>query len=330
MSKSAQIVIAYADSPPGTTPDPEAAALLAKDEQAVAPLIDRPVAVAAHDVTRDQDAAGESALGDLVADSQRSVMETDVAFVTTGTLRYDLPEGNVTWGDLFTIQPFSGSIVSMTLTGQQIRDALERQWEEPVPPHNLAVSGLTYTYDATKPAGSRVTGCHCRRSPARSVGDLYGGHGGLPLHRRRRVYGSGERDPHRKRAVRCRYPCVVPRLAPPAGEREPPTRESGKPDESGKTDQAEGPESRSFRSFTRRFAANVRASRGLTAWAGSPMAAAIFLGEFHGIGGMLRHRLRRTASWIVRRYSSARSICPVCFLHLSSARPTRREGPVSR
>jgi len=84
-------------------------------------------------------------------------MKTDVAFISTGTLRSDLKNGNVSWGDMFTIQPFSGTIVSMRLPGQQIRDALERQWREPLPPHNLGVSGLTYTYDATKPTGSRVT-----------------------------------------------------------------------------------------------------------------------------------------------------------------------------
>lgn len=156
VSKSARIVIAYADSPPGTAPDPEVAAFLVKDGQAVAPVIGRHIAVVAQDITRDQDADGESALGDLLADAQRSVMETDVAFITTGTMRSDLKQGNATWGDLFTIQPFSGTVVSMKLTGQQIRDALERQWQEPLPPHPLAVSGLAYTYDSTRPAGSRV------------------------------------------------------------------------------------------------------------------------------------------------------------------------------
>jgi len=156
VSKSAQIVIDYADIPPGTVPDPESSAFLAQDEQAVAPSVGRQIAVAAQDITRDEDADGESALGDLLADAQRSVMETDVAFITTGTLRSDLEKGNVTWGALFTFQPFSGTVVSMKLTGRQIQDALERQWQEPLPPHNLAVSGLTYTYDMTKPAGSRV------------------------------------------------------------------------------------------------------------------------------------------------------------------------------
>jgi 5'-nucleotidase len=156
VSKSAQIIIAYADSPPGTTPDQEAATLLAQDRLVVAPMVDRQIAVVAGDITRAENAAGESALGDLLADAQRSVMETDVAFITTGTLRADLEQGNVTWGDLFTIQPFSGTVVSMKLTGAQIRDALERQWQDPLPPHNLAVSGLSYTYDPTRPAGQRV------------------------------------------------------------------------------------------------------------------------------------------------------------------------------
>jgi len=156
VNKSARIIVTYADSPPGTAPDPETAAFLAEDGQAVAPVIGRQIAVIARDITRDPEAAGESALGDLLADAQRSVMETDVAFITTGTMRSDLKQGNATWGDVFTIQPFSGTVVSMKLTGQQIRDALERQWQEPLPPHPLGVSGLSYTYDTKQPAGSRV------------------------------------------------------------------------------------------------------------------------------------------------------------------------------
>lgn len=156
-SASAQIITAYGDQAPGTTPDPEAEALLARSEQAVAPLTERQIAVITQDITRDKNEAGESELGDLLADAQRSVMRTDVAFITTGTLRADLEKGNVSWGDLFAIQPFSGTVVSMRLTGQQIRDVLERQWQEPLPPHNLDVSGLAYSYDATKPAGSRIS-----------------------------------------------------------------------------------------------------------------------------------------------------------------------------
>ncbi|MDD3112393.1 MAG: bifunctional metallophosphatase/5'-nucleotidase [Methanofollis liminatans] len=156
VDKSAEIVRAYADRPPGTTPDPAVSAFLAAAEQTVGPMIDRPVTTAAANITWEQTEAGECALGDLVADSQRAAMDAEIAFVTTGSLRADIAKGNVTWGDLYAVQPFSSSVLSMTLTGAEVEDALERQWEEPLPPHNLAVSGLSYTYDGEKPAGERV------------------------------------------------------------------------------------------------------------------------------------------------------------------------------
>jgi len=119
-------------------------------------MIDRPVTTAAANITWEETGAGESALGDLVADGQRAAMDADIAFVTTGSLREDIEKGNVTWGDLYAVQPFSSSVLSMTLTGAEVEEALERQWEEPLPPHNLAVSGLSYTYDGEKPAGEKV------------------------------------------------------------------------------------------------------------------------------------------------------------------------------
>ena len=76
VNKSARIVVAYADSPPGTATDPETASFLGKDEQVVAPVIGRQIAVIAQDITRDENVDGESALGDILADAQRSVMET--------------------------------------------------------------------------------------------------------------------------------------------------------------------------------------------------------------------------------------------------------------
>jgi 5'-nucleotidase len=163
--KSAQIVPAYADTPPGITPDPAAAAFLAEDERVVAPLTGRVIAVAAHDISGKETDAGESALGDLVADGQRAAMHADVAFVTTGSLRADIAQGNVTWGNLYTVQPFSATVLSMTMTGAQVRSVLEQQWQQPLPPHNLAVSGLSYTFDESRPAGSRVVSIAVNGTP---------------------------------------------------------------------------------------------------------------------------------------------------------------------
>ena len=156
VKKSAQIIPAYADQPPGTSPDPATTAFLAVDEKVIAPEVDRLIGVAAMDITRAQDNAGESAQGDLVTDGQRAAMKADVGFGSSGSIRADLLRGNITWGDLYDVQPFAGTVLSMTLSGEQIRQALEQQWQEPLPPHNLVVSGFVYTYDAAKPAGSRV------------------------------------------------------------------------------------------------------------------------------------------------------------------------------
>ena len=169
--KTAEIVLAYADRFPGTSPDPGAAALLLEAREAVRPLTGRVIASASADITRQKTDAGESLLGNLVADGQRAAMQADVAFITTGSLRADIAQGNVTWGDLYSVQPFSATVLSMTLTGKQIRDVLEQQWQDPLPPHNLAVSGLSYTFDDGRPAGDRVTKIRVNGTPLESDAD---------------------------------------------------------------------------------------------------------------------------------------------------------------
>src|SRR5262249_28656002 len=106
---------------------------------------------------------GESVLGDVIADAQREAMGTDIAFMNPGGIRAGIffaqstgePTGHVTWGELFTVQPFGNSLVKMNLTGAQIKAVLEQQWQQPTV-RILQVSGITYTWDPTAPIGSRV------------------------------------------------------------------------------------------------------------------------------------------------------------------------------
>jgi 5'-nucleotidase len=165
VQKSAEVIPAYADQGPGISPDPEAAAFLAADEKMVEPEVEELVGRAAMDITRDKTPAGESAMGDMVVDSQRAAMKADAGFSTAGSVRADLVQGTITWGNLYAVQPFAGTILSMTLSGDQIRRALEQQWEEPLPPHNLMVSGIVYTYDPARPAGSRVVNVTINNRP---------------------------------------------------------------------------------------------------------------------------------------------------------------------
>jgi 5'-nucleotidase len=156
VEKSARIVPAYADQPPGTSPDPAATVLLAGEESLFSSVANQTIGIALQNITRRENSAGESALGDLVVDGERAAMKTDVGFELSSVILADLSAGNITWSDLYAVQAVGGSILSMKLTGTQILAALEEQWQEPTPPGNLLVSGIEYTYNPSKPAGSRV------------------------------------------------------------------------------------------------------------------------------------------------------------------------------
>jgi 5'-nucleotidase len=148
VSKTATIVTAWADAGAGLTPDPAVAEMVRAAEAKTAPLTQRKIAVAAGSITKTQDRAGESALGDLIADAQRKAMGADFAFTNRGGIRADLAAGEVTWGELYTVQPFNNYLVKMELTGQQIYDLLNQQFPAGPTQHRmLQISGLTYTWD---------------------------------------------------------------------------------------------------------------------------------------------------------------------------------------
>mgnify|MGYP001359263316 CR=1 FL=1 len=150
---TAAVVTTWADDGPGLNPVAEIAQLAADAEASVAPLVNQVIGTASAGLTRTQNGAGESDLGNFIADAQRAAMGTDVAFMNPGGVRADLAAGTVTWGALFTIQPFGNSLVQMDLTGAQIDDLLEQQWSVN---RVLQPSGITYTWDAAQPVGQRV------------------------------------------------------------------------------------------------------------------------------------------------------------------------------
>jgi 5'-nucleotidase len=160
VAKSASIVTTWADEGAGLVHDAEASALTVAAETKVAPLVNQIIGVAATDIRRAENSAGESALGNLIADAQRAATGSDFAFMNPGGIRADIFAGDVTWGELFTAQPFGNSLVKMTLTGQAIHDLLNQQWAGQPFARLLKTSGLTYLWDATAPVGNRVVAVH--------------------------------------------------------------------------------------------------------------------------------------------------------------------------
>ncbi len=111
---------------------------------------------------------GESTLGNFVADVQKWSLNSDqprgvqIAFMNPGGLRADLASGEVTYAEAAAVQPFANTLVSMRLTGAQIKSVLEEQWQPTGatrPFLKLGVSaGFTYTYDPTVTTqGARIT-----------------------------------------------------------------------------------------------------------------------------------------------------------------------------
>jgi hypothetical protein len=155
----------------GVTPDPTVTALIDKYDALAASLANVVIGGITSDILRASNAAGESALGDVIADAQLTATapvgfgESVVAFMNPGGIRSDLLfvssgaelDGEVTFGEAFGVQPFGNSLVTMTLTGAQIHTLLEQQWLGQPFPRILQVSdGFTYTWDASQPDGSKV------------------------------------------------------------------------------------------------------------------------------------------------------------------------------
>ncbi|WP_298885235.1 bifunctional metallophosphatase/5'-nucleotidase [uncultured Bradyrhizobium sp.] len=147
--------------------DPEQTALIEAYDKLSAPIANRPAGSVTQTLSRVPNDAGESALGDIIADAQLAATKDAkdgsavIALTNPGGIRTDLvpkENGAVSYGDLFASQPFRNRLVTMTLTGRQLKDMLEQQWLDPKRPRILQVSiGFSYSWDGSKPFGEHVT-----------------------------------------------------------------------------------------------------------------------------------------------------------------------------
>ncbi|WP_224752412.1 bifunctional metallophosphatase/5'-nucleotidase [Metabacillus arenae] len=152
VEKKAEIVTTFHE---GIKPHKKIQRMVQGYEEQVGPFINEVVGTAEEELTRSADASGESVLGNFIADVQREAMKTDFAFMNPGGIRDNLYAGEITWGELYNIQPFNNSLVKMTLTGEQIKDLLEQQWQEGGS-KILQISGLTYNWNRAAPIGEKI------------------------------------------------------------------------------------------------------------------------------------------------------------------------------
>ncbi len=124
-------------------------------------------------ITRSANAAGESALGDVIADAQRASTAisgaAQIAFMNPGGIRADLSfpqsggegDGNVTYSEAFTVQPFGNSLVTLTLNGAELKTLLEQQFtgctnNQPFDRILQVSAGFSYTWNPTRLACDKV------------------------------------------------------------------------------------------------------------------------------------------------------------------------------
>ncbi len=146
--------------------DAQQTALLDAYDRLAAPIANRPAGSITATLSRAPNAAGESPLGDIIADAQLAATSTEakggavIAFTNPGGIRADVArreDGAVTYADLFASQPFRNQLVTLTLSGKQIKDILEQQWRDPKRPRILQVSkGFSYAWDGSKGDGERI------------------------------------------------------------------------------------------------------------------------------------------------------------------------------
>lgn len=120
-------------------------------------------------ISRNTTNAGESALGDLIADGMLTAAPgIQIALMNGGGIRAslegDAATGDVTWGQWYTIQPFGNTLVTVEMTGAQVKTALEQGVESYVKllknesggHQPTQVAGISFTWDFARPMGERV------------------------------------------------------------------------------------------------------------------------------------------------------------------------------
>lgn len=110
-------------------------------------------------ITKDKDGNrlvrnNETNLGDLCAEAFRNAVDADIGYINGGSLRADIPAGDVTFNNLLNVLPFNNTIVLAEISGQTIKDMIEMTMmyypgEGGAFPH---LSGLTFSFNTSIPS----------------------------------------------------------------------------------------------------------------------------------------------------------------------------------
>jgi 5'-nucleotidase len=162
--------------------------LIARYDVIAAPLRDRVIGRISADITRVPDDSLENPAGNLIADAQHAATASATtgsavaAFMNPGGVRTEFlfaqsgseGDGNVTYGEAFAVQPFGNSLVTMTLTGEQILEMLKQQWCGG-PPNRVLLPSASVHYTWSTGVANAINGQPCAGAPNPVSGLTIGG-----------------------------------------------------------------------------------------------------------------------------------------------------------
>ncbi|MDT2850304.1 5'-nucleotidase C-terminal domain-containing protein [Vagococcus carniphilus] len=162
------------------TPDANVQAIVDEASEAIKPITNAAVAKADPEkltvtedgkkmISRSANADDESAAGNLITDGQLYManntnltdasgkeVKADFALTNSGGIRADLivnDKDEITWGAAQTVQPFGNILQVVSMTGKDVKEALNQQYNNGKTGYTLQISGLTYAYTGmTQPA----------------------------------------------------------------------------------------------------------------------------------------------------------------------------------
>ncbi|MFV2049767.1 bifunctional 2',3'-cyclic-nucleotide 2'-phosphodiesterase/3'-nucleotidase [Metabacillus sp. YM-086] len=153
-SKKAEIKTVYQDK---YTPDTAVAAIMDKYKEKVEPIKAQVVGQSVSTLEKGYPSVtnefGDNGLGNLIADGMKDAMDADFALMNGGGVRSPLEAGEITYGDLFAVQPFGNVLNKATLSGADLRVILDEQITERGLDYHISGFKYTYTYDAAAKTG---------------------------------------------------------------------------------------------------------------------------------------------------------------------------------
>lgn len=138
-------------------PDNTVAGIVEDATKRVAPVINQKIGEAAtpetitgrlHNTITRENQAGELVVDGQLAEARKLGVNADFAMTNTGGVRADLvvePDHTITWGAAQAVQPFGNILRVVEMTGQQVIDALNQQYDEDQN-YYLQIAGLKYYY----------------------------------------------------------------------------------------------------------------------------------------------------------------------------------------